>query len=408
MIAGILQAYGLDYRSDENVPSVICKDWREFTALIESLNRLADAQYIFRGQRRADWELTPGLARFAEKSGASPIRGVVVQEQAELQLSLFRKALRGRVSDHALLQSDDGSEDDELWSIGQHYGLNTPLLDWTQSPYVALFFAFEKEDRTGDPDNPYRVVYALDKAKAEALKDKDGEDALIFIEPRKDDHGRLVSQAGLFTRSPYGKTLENALLDALALLPEMQGATQDEDPGLVASYVFKILVANEGQSEILRCLRQMNIHPASLFPDLMGAASNCNKLLEERYAPQPQNVALTAESIFATPELGRPALSATPSPTLSREWTIKTEPELLRSLLAHGRRGDDYLSLSREIMAELAPHLAQVDWQYRDSAVAKMRNVAKVVLRKNGYPEEGRDRIAQDLLTEVIHDRGSA
>lgn len=40
----------------------------------------------------------------------------------------------------------------------------TPLLDWTYSPYVALFFAFQKEDSEDERDNDYRAVYVVNKA----------------------------------------------------------------------------------------------------------------------------------------------------------------------------------------------------------------------------------------------------
>ena len=58
------------------------------------------------------------------------------------------------------------TEEYELWSVGQHHGLMIrQLVDWTYSPYVAMFFAFEREDRRhGELDNPYRALYVLNKS----------------------------------------------------------------------------------------------------------------------------------------------------------------------------------------------------------------------------------------------------
>ncbi|MDP4271047.1 MAG: FRG domain-containing protein, partial [Bacteroidota bacterium] len=161
--------------NSERIPVTKLESWRDFSELLESefFNRKG-SQYIFRGHRRHDWGMTPTLGRLTSN-------GIVTDEIANNQLKLFRQAIRGRVTDNTLLVDDEQA--DELWAIGQHYGLMTPLLDWTYSPYVALFFAFSKEDKTEEVDNPYRAIYVLNKTFIESHELCDD---IRVIEPRKD------------------------------------------------------------------------------------------------------------------------------------------------------------------------------------------------------------------------------
>lgn len=364
------------------VPVTRIASWRKLPELLEDpfFNR-PKTQLIYRGHRRYDWPLTPSLGRFDP-------RNIITKEVAEAQLRLFRRAVRGRISDRTLVEID---EEDELWAVGQHHGLLTPLLDWTYSPYVALFFAFEKEDRRhGEHDNPYRAVYLLNKSHVEA-EDKCPD--VSVLEPRKDDHGRLVNQAGLFTSSAYDNTLENFLIDSLR--DEVLGqVSEDDEAKELAKYICKIYIPNEERAECLRHLRMMNVHHASLFPDLLGAAQYCNIMVAEEAIDYRQAVIerkAEAAAPQAEPAAAPPAIPAT-----------QDEVQSLRQVLAAPEESSGVEPARLDLIAqELAVELGKkqyVDWEKRDSVKAAMRNAARAALRRFGYPAGAREAILDQLL----------
>ena len=370
------------------IPVTRLEHWRDFTPLLENdFFNITSTQLIFRGHRRYDWSMTPTLARVTQND-------IITESLANEQLMLFRKAIRGRTTDHSLLK--DGLQDDELWSIGQHHGLMTPLLDWTYSPYVALFFAFCKEDRADEKDNPYRAVYVLNKS---FIADNELCPDIRVFEPTKDDHGRLVSQAGLFTFSPFDATIENKLTEVLTDddFPddELKQAAEDEQAAILAKYICKIYIKNEDQPACLKHLRRMNVHHASLFPDLIGAADYCNIFISESererhlkpsLAPSQEKPARPtvepAQEVSdtqPTPEMGS-ILALLESPTESRE----VEP---------GR-----LKLIAEQLAKTLSKSMLVDWQERETLQAEMKNSTRVLLRKYGYPVNARDVVINNIL----------
>lgn len=374
------------------IPVTRIEHWRDFSSLLESpfFNRV-DTQCIFRGHRRFDWEMTPTLARVTQN-------GIVTEDIAKRQLEMFRKAIRGRISDHSLLDDEDEREADELWSIGQHHGLMTPLLDWTYSPYVALFFAFAKEDQPDEKDNPYRAVYILNKTFI--ADDELCPDIRVF-EPKKDDHGRLVSQAGLFTFSPYDATIENKLTEVLTDedFPddELKTATEGEQPGILAKYICKVYIKNEEQQECLKHLRRMNVHHASLFPDLIGAADYCNIFmaeLEREKALQQRKVDPVREPVIV--EAGQPEQPSRP--------VGKNAGSILELLKSTPESQEVEPNRIQLIADELNKYLSKsmvVDWQSRETVQAEMKNATRVLLRKYGYPVNARDTIVENILDVV-------
>ena len=383
------------------IPVTRLESWRDFTNLLESdfFNRHG-VQLVFRGHRRHDWGLMPTLGRVTTND-------IITELLAEGQLDRFKRAVRGRLNDTALV-----NEDDELWSVGQHHGLMTPLLDWTYSPYVALFFAFHKEDDRDEKDNPYRAVYVLNKS---FLVDNETETGIRVFEPRKDHHGRLVNQAGLFTFSPFDATLENKLTDVLAdeegfTDEELRSASEEEQPEILARYICKIYIRNEERDACVRHLRRMNVHHASLFPDLIGASDYCNILTAE--AEQVAEIARQAAKAAAN--VSAPAAEP-PTPTADAPPADANSAHSIQDVLRAPAEAQQVEPGRIAVIAqELARVLASnqvVDWDKREAVQARLRNGIRVALRKYGYPQVLRDTVTEQILdlakTAVVVDGGT-
>lgn len=374
----------------DRIPVTRLESWRDFTNLLESefFNR-PGVQLVFRGHRRFDWSLMPTLGRLTNN-------GIVTEALAQAQLERFKRAVRGRLSDAAMV-----NEDDELWSVGQHHGLMTPLLDWTYSPYVALFFAFHKDDIKEEAANPYRAVYVLNKS---FLFEHEDETGIRVWEPRKDDHGRLVNQAGLFTFSPTDATIENKLATVLAddeLFEdeELRSASEDEQPDILAKYICKIYIRNEERDACLRHLRRMNVHHASLFPDLLGASEYCNIITTEAEmaaAVQQRgkhHEVTVIENVTATDQV-----ESQVTPPAATAATLSSIEDVLRIPAGAEQVEPGRIALMAEELASSIAKNKVVDWETREAVQARLRNVVRVVLRRYGYPQSLRERVAEQVL----------
>lgn len=374
------------------IPVTRLEHWKDFTELLESdfFNR-AKARLVFRGHRRYDWGLMPTLARIPES-------GIIKRDLAENQLAHFKRAVRGRLSDNSLVLDN---EEDELWSVGQHHGLMTPLLDWTYSPYVALFFSFMKEDSDEERENPYRAIYVLNKTFV-------ADDGLCpdirMFEPTKDDHGRLVNQAGLFTFSPYDSTIENKLTDTLAAEDfeddELRSAAEDEQPGIIAKYICKIYIKNEDREGCMRNLRRMNVHHASLFPDLIGASEYSNLIAAEEWREHEVEVAAARQLKNESVDNSK---SVAPIQETERETIIEGDEEVVEiAAILLAQSGDQVEPGRIQIMAEKLtkdlPEHRVVDWARRDSAISSMRSSVRILLRRYGYPTINRDNVVDKII----------
>lgn len=251
---------------DGGIPATKVKNWQHLHDIFSNDEIFKNQdEWLFRGQRRSDWGLTPSLARLSENE-------TIDRDLANRQINQFKYSVRGRVKSISTIEELD------VWAIGQHFGLMTPLLDWSRSPYVSMFFAVEMRDPGNEsPRNYSRAIFALNKTKLSKLN------VDMFVDTLSSEHDRLISQNGLFTISPFGgaKTLETMILNELS-----EREVDIDDPEILKKYLFKIHIPMEEESDRLNCfqsLRKMNIHHSSLYPDLIGSSFHCNELIREEY-----------------------------------------------------------------------------------------------------------------------------
>jgi hypothetical protein len=252
---------------------ISCVSWMGFFNFVNSrMLNLPDV--VFRGQALLSWPLLPSLDRLLATFGyeqGDPVSDWKRASARNKHLENFKYASRGRRASGAPFPVDD----DEWWALGQHYGLATPLLDWTESPFVAAFFAFWEE---GVSDSEDASVYMLSRQLVErkvsdlhmqAIEKGDVESSCVrFVRPLADDNARLVNQRGLFSLSP-----ENVCIRSWV----SENFSADESAPLIC-----VRIPRSERTTALRSLNRMNINALTLFPDLSGSSSFCNTRLRDR------------------------------------------------------------------------------------------------------------------------------
>ena len=238
------------------------ESWNQFVIHNDYFSE--DMGFVFRGQRDAGWKLETTLDRLVKNLDPD---NVYIRNPYNDIFKKFVKSIRGRTG----IDKSTNLNEDEIWALGQHHGLATPLLDWSNSFYVALYFAFENQTKS---ESGYRSVWAfhtcsnVTKAMEEFNNNKEPKDQFKFVDPVSDENPRLVSQSGLFTKQPLRNDFN--LVDWV----------QNNFIGERSPYLIKIDIPEHERLRILKQLKMMNVHAATLFQDLEGSAKYCNLELE--------------------------------------------------------------------------------------------------------------------------------
>ena len=225
------------------------RDWEHFKEYM-ALMYGGETGFIFRGHAERSWKLESTLTRLGQKVSAD----LKAEQLENEQLRNFRMKIRGMRGANPVPLTDN-----ELWSLGQHFGLCTPLLDWTESPYIAAYFAFESSNAC---KTEWRTIFALNRKELIGIEKELAADGFEFIESLQDDNSRIIAQAGLFTKIPTNTDLETWL----------------RNKGI--EHVLTKIHIEDYRLDVINDLKLMNIIGSAIYPDLHGASIACNMMLE--------------------------------------------------------------------------------------------------------------------------------
>ena len=259
------------------IMETICiRRWQEFREYVD--NDRAIMPVYWRGQADPGWPLASSFERLilnlfgGWREGASkvyPYDGRYNRDGKPLWEAGFYHTMRDRYLT-AFKQATSGlrgpnpknlETDEEWWALGRHYGLITPLLDWTEKPYIAAFFALTS--RWSDMNKASGVIFSGKEVALYRLfhnEQLEG-DGLRVMRPKVEELGRMHGQRGLFT-----------WLDSETYF-ELQGFLDNTNRG---NLLTRILISDQAVTDGLKDLAAHGIDYRMLFPDMVGAALHAN------------------------------------------------------------------------------------------------------------------------------------
>lgn len=265
--------------------SDIDKIYNEITHMIHQ-NATGETQWVFRGVSSQSHSLKPSIARRfpnddnqwinrkeqeyfnnfvrASMSRLSMQELYVLNESQKLFLRDIRKAENRNTSNPEV-------EEQYIWyALMQHFGLPTRLLDWSESPWVSLFFGCMQDSSNTDTNG---AIYAFNK-KINLINPRQIVPNIFELDPNPDSNiviidlprvfPRIINQMGLFTVSEDPKADHFDLINVLA-----ENLSRKIDSAMV---IKRIIIPSQAKEFVRVLLRSMQISPATVFPELEAVA----------------------------------------------------------------------------------------------------------------------------------------
>jgi hypothetical protein len=203
--------------------------------------------FLFRGQKD-DLPLIPKIARLKPKGELFSTELLLLQE--------FKR------TNPLLIDAQQAMDDWDYLTIGQHFGLPTRLLDWSNNALTALWFAIWNVDEEIKEQQDAIIWILMAEAKdfdlnIEKVHPFDIKETKIF-RPRIIKQ-RINNQSGVFCIQS-----SNEIQEKLAL----------NDADSFSQKLLKIKIPSESFQDIRTDLNTLGVNAFTIFPELEGLCSH--------------------------------------------------------------------------------------------------------------------------------------
>lgn len=264
------------------------QDWDHFIAISK---RLEKTEKIYRGQADSSWSLRPCLTRVFKNSGIEREEAIEIEKKL---LTTFQE----NNSDDSIARFNPANKI-LWWTVMQHFGAPTRLLDWSNDIKVALYFAvcdqFDKDGALFCFDDGHlnfirhirqNAEWAdIDRQLEKSIAGKEYETA-IYAFTNEIPIDRKTNQQSCWTITTELTEDIEGVHDKIADRLVFEGVYGGEGHSLVIKYI----IDRSLKVVLLKELMALGITGQYLFPGLDGLGKQTTDLLNTMVAESAGNV----------------------------------------------------------------------------------------------------------------------
>lgn len=256
------------------------KSFTEFVSLVEKIQERCHNELWYRGCGKSKYKLNPSLYRHKTKRR--------INELIKLEFQLMSRFRQRSIPFHNRALDNDW----ETLFFMQHHRIPTRLLDWTESPFIALYFAVMSAEFDEDKmkfTNPV-AVWILDPLawNRHALKNVSFDQGVLSI---NDDQIKGYKPTDKFTGMPefpvavYGTHNSPRIVaqrGVFIIFGQNMSPIEKlyDSKNFPANCLIKITINKSKLLKIRKAILNYGITESVVFPDLEGLAKEIRRTLK--------------------------------------------------------------------------------------------------------------------------------